>query len=117
MNSRRHDAFLILGLTGELQDSTVEAAEAEILTAVILGPAPVHAIIDLSGVTVLDSGGVELLAKTRFAVRSSFGSLRLVAPPGGGPRRVLDLSGLTFPILDALAHALEPVPEAAGREE
>lgn len=109
--SWRQEPFTVLDLSGELQHTTLEDAEAQILSTILLGPSPMHLVLNMTAVTFLDSGGVNLLAKTRFAVRSSRGSLRLVVPPGRA-REVLRITGLdqALRIVDDLDHALIDEP-------
>ncbi|GAA3218307.1 STAS domain-containing protein [Actinocorallia longicatena] len=110
--------FTVLALHGDLDDTTAGSAEAHVLKAVVGGPA--HLVLDLSGVGFLTSAGINLVAKTHFAVRTSRGSLRLVVPEGGGPERVLRFTGITeavdtYPTLEQAL--LPPVPEWRGLPE
>lgn len=106
--SHRHDPFLVMKLTGELQHATAEDAEAAILAALALQTGPPHLVLDLTDVGFLDAGGADLLARTRTAVRAHNGTLRLVATAHGRPRHVLHLTSLdeAIPVSDTLAHAL-----------
>ena len=112
--SHRHDPFLVMKLTGELQHATAEDAEAEILAAIAMQTGPPHLVLDLTGVGFLDAGGIDLLARARTAVRAHNGTLRLVATPHGRPRYVLRLTSLdeAIPVSDTLTHALTTLDSA-----
>ncbi|MEO5876559.1 MAG: STAS domain-containing protein [Streptosporangiaceae bacterium] len=102
LSSHRIDLFTIIGLTGELQHETVGEAETYILNTLTTGTR--HLVLNLTGVTFLDSSGVNVLAKTNWAVRSMHGSLKLVTPEGTRPHRVLTLTGILqfLPVFETL---------------
>src|SRR3954453_10835157 len=52
-------------------------------------------ILDLSGTRFCDSQGVNLIVRAIVRARGLHSRLVLVIPEGGGPRRVLDIYGLT----------------------
>jgi anti-anti-sigma factor len=81
--------YQVITLAGELQHETVTSAEAEILSTIAIGPAPIRLILDLTSVSFPDSGGVNAIAKTRTAGHAADGSLCLVCPHGSRVRRVL----------------------------
>jgi anti-anti-sigma factor len=102
LSTHRLDTFTIIGLSGELQHETAAAAETYILNTLTDGGK--HLVLNLTGVTFLDSSGVNVLAKTNWAVRSLRGTLKLVAPEGGRPHRVLTLTGIMqfLPVYETL---------------
>lgn len=64
-------------------------------------------VLDLSAVTFLDSSGVRLVDRLAREATRARASYRVVAPPGGAARRVLDLVGMsTLLALDDLGTAL-----------
>ena len=72
-------------------------------------------VLDLSGVTFLDSSGLHALLRARAYLAREDRPLLLVCPPGP-PRRVLDLAGVldTFVVYadcEAAAAALVPAAE------
>jgi anti-sigma B factor antagonist len=64
-------------------------------------------VIDMCGVTFLDSTGLGALISARKQVREQHGTLRLVAL-GSAPSRVIHITGLSdiFPIWDTVEDAL-----------
>jgi len=110
VSTSRHERFVVLSLEGDLDDSTVQEAEARILAIVAAGPAPMHIVMDLTKIGFLTSTGVNLLATANFTVRSSRGSVRLVVAEGSPPRRVLEFTGVIRAIAtyDSLEQALQP---------
>ena len=61
-------------------------------------------ILDLSGVTFLDSSGIAMLFRLRQRISHSRQELRLVVPPDSPIRRVLELTKVTelIPVQDSL---------------
>jgi len=98
------DGAVIVRLVGELdlynahlvRDELVAAAERE----------PERLVVELSGVTFIDSTGLGVLieARTRLANRRAF----LLVAPGLETRRALEISGLDrhFSVHDSLDEAL-----------
>jgi anti-anti-sigma factor len=64
-------------------------------------------ILDLSGTRFCDSQGVNLIVRAIVRARGLHSRLILVIPEAGGPRRVLDIYGLTrfLPTAPSLAEA------------
>jgi len=92
LSSAREDDVHTLCLFGELDIATAEGVEEE-LSRVEETDAP-EIVIDLSGLTVLDSSGVRLLLNAQ-ARAQRFGSGRLSLRRGSeGVQRVLELSGV-----------------------
>ncbi len=67
----------------------VDLVSADDARLAILGALP--AVVDLSACTYLDSTGARMLVEVAHALQPP---PAVVAPPGGAPRRTLDLSGL-----------------------
>jgi anti-anti-sigma factor len=82
---------VVAALTGELDVSNAGALEQSILLEV--GNDAAGLVLDLAGLRFMDSSGVHLLfhLADRLAVRGR--RLAVIAPEGGAPRRVLELSG------------------------
>ena len=78
---------------GEVDLANGDQVEREIAAAI--GNEVTSAIVDLSGVTYLDSVGMRLLFKLTTRLRTAQIPLQLVAPIGSPARRVLEISGLT----------------------
>ncbi len=59
-------------------------------------------VVDLRGVSFLDSSGVRLLHRLAHTCAGAGTGLRVVAPPGSRSRRVLDIVGMTLLVDDDL---------------
>jgi anti-sigma B factor antagonist len=98
------DGAIIVGLTGELDLYNAHLVRDELIAAAARGPE--RLVIDLSGVTFIDSTGLGILieARTRLANRRAF----LLAGPGLETRRALEISGLDrhFAVHDSVDEAL-----------
>jgi anti-anti-sigma factor len=101
----RHDGAVILSLGGELDLYNAEEVRAALLEA--CAGEPTVLVVDLEGVTFIDSTalGVLIEARSRMAERNGF---RLAAP-GLETRRALEVSGLDrhFLVHDSVAEALQ----------
>ncbi|XVQ06548.1 STAS domain-containing protein [Spirillospora sp. CA-255316] len=82
-------------MSGTLHAATVDTAEAQILSTIVLSPRPLRLVLDMTDITGIDSRGVSLLAKTRFAVHAARGTLHVLAPPGTPVQHALDNSVLS----------------------
>jgi anti-anti-sigma factor len=82
-------AVPVVHLTGEIDLANAAAVFARV-RADVDGAA---VIIDLSGVTFIDSHGL-----SEIATLAREAAVRLVAPPRRAPRRVLDMTNLTLAI-------------------
>ena len=80
------DGVRILRVTGELDVLSARPLHDEVMA--LSGNEPL--VLDLAAVTFLDSSGVHALNRLAHAWAGR-GGLRIVAPPGGRPRRVLEL--------------------------
>ena len=94
----------IVRLAGELDLYNAHLVRDELIAAAARGPE--RLVIDLSGVTFIDSTGLGILieARTRLANRRAF----LLAGPGLETRRALEISGLDrhFAVHDSVDEAL-----------
>jgi anti-anti-sigma factor len=77
----------------EIDLSNAPSIGQEILVLLNAGADPL--ILDLSGTRFCDSQGVNLIVRAIVRARGLHSRLVLVVPEGGGPRRVLDIYGLT----------------------
>ena len=85
------DATTTLALTGELDPATAPVLADAIASLETAGVDDV--VIDLAGVTFLDSSGVRVLVSAREQLRASGATLTLRAP-SPNIRRVLEITGL-----------------------
>lgn len=92
-------------VTGEIDLSNVDAIEAKVLRDV---PADGPFVLDMSGVTFLDSVGIAMLDRIVRRVPST----RLVTPARSPVSRLLDLVGLTLPRDTAVDDAVRAFSES-----
>jgi anti-sigma B factor antagonist len=86
-------AVLTVGLQGEIDLSAVEEFEPT-LEEYMLDP-PAYVVLDMAGVTFIDSTGLRLLLRLKHRVEErAVGSL-LLGEISPAVRRLLDLTGLT----------------------
>jgi anti-anti-sigma factor len=98
------DAVRVLRATGELDVRAVPQMPPR-LAALVAGAQGV--ILDLTAVTFFDSSGVRLVDQPERECGRTGAPLRVVAPPGGSSRRVLELVGVaTLIVSDDLPTAL-----------
>jgi anti-anti-sigma factor len=83
----------VVELTGEIDLSTAPRLRAE-LQAVIFTSAPKELVLDLEGVSFIDSSGVRVLIEAQRSQRDRDASLILENVPESA-RLVLEVSGLT----------------------
>ena len=77
----------------EIDLSNAPSIGQEIFVLLNSGADPL--ILDLSGTRFCDSQGVNLIVRAIVRARGLHSRLALVVPESGGPRRVLDIYGLT----------------------
>lgn len=82
-----------LALSGELDPATAPELEARI-AELATDPAVTSVVIDLAGVTFLDSSGLRVLVAGRESLRIRSAGL-ILRDPSRNIRRVLEVSGLT----------------------
>jgi len=102
-----------IAVTGELDIETASQLSDEVERAVWRTVGVF--VLDLSGVTFLDSSGLHALLRARAFLGRADRPLVLVCPPGPA-RRVLDLASVldtfvTYPSPEAAAAALVPADE------
>jgi anti-anti-sigma factor len=120
LSTRIHDDWTICGVTGDVTIFTTYALREYLLDAL---NAPGHRIlVDLSGVTSMDTNGLAVLIFIRRTALRLGGTLALFAPTQR-IRRLLTSSGLStaFPVIVDLPaprqaaqvrdHLAEPVPD------
>jgi anti-sigma B factor antagonist len=100
----RHDGSVVVSLAGELDLYNAHEVREALLEC--CAEAPDRLVIDLSGVTFIDSTalGVLIEARTKLEDRRGF----LLAAPGLETKRALEISGLDrhFAVHDSLDAAL-----------
>ena len=74
-----HDGNPVLRVSGELDLSTCEQVEAALSESELTGPATL--VLDLGGVTFMDSTGVRTLLQADSRARRDGRRLLLIAPP------------------------------------
>jgi anti-sigma B factor antagonist len=101
LETHQQDGVLVAVLTGEVDLSNAAGLEERITTA---AGDDLPLVVDLTGVTFLDSAGVRLLDHL-VAARQPGLAFRVVAPPGGRVAFTLRLCGfrdeLVAPSLEA----------------
>jgi anti-sigma B factor antagonist len=101
---KERDGAVIVELVGELDLYNAHLVREQLFAAA--ASEPERLIVELSGVTFIDSTGLGVLieARTRLANRRAF----LLAGPGLETRRALEISGLDrhFAVHDSLDEAL-----------
>jgi anti-sigma B factor antagonist len=100
----RNGGTTVLRATGDLDVATVPALLPEVPALV---SAAGSVVLDLSAVTFFDSSGVRLVDTLTRECGARATPFRVVAPPGGPTRRVLELVGLADAVAsDDLAAAI-----------
>jgi anti-sigma B factor antagonist len=87
----RRDLVVVAAITGELDLSN--AADLELGIAGEVGNQAAGLVLDLGGLTFIDSSGVHTLFSLAERLRLRGRRIAVIAPAGGSPRRVLELSG------------------------
>ena len=86
------DGALTIALSGEI-DHQVARNMMDAITGAIAERLPARLVLDLSGVTFMDSSGIAVLLRARRQLAHSGGILRVVNIPAQA-RRVLDAAGI-----------------------
>jgi anti-sigma B factor antagonist len=97
---------MVVSPAGELDLSNAETFSDAIAGA--CAERPKSLVLDLTGLTFMDSSGLRILLDTWNEAELSGLRLTLVVPKDGLVRRVLEISGCTgvLPIVDQLADAI-----------
>jgi len=88
-----HDGRVHIVLVGEVDLANADAVAREITGAITNRTSA--AVVDLSGVTYLDSAGLHVMFELAARLPTLQIELELIAPPGSQVRRVMEISGLT----------------------
>ena len=91
------DGTRVLRATGELDIAVVPALLPDV--PALVGTAE-SVVLDLSGVTFIDSSGVRFLDRVARECDRRETPFRVAAPPGSPPRRVLEIVGLADVLAD-----------------
>jgi anti-anti-sigma factor len=112
VDSQDHDGVLVAAITGEVDISNVDDVTRQ-LTA--LPNLAAGLVIDLRGVSYMDSTGIAMLHNLVVRLRERSQQLIVVCPPASPPRRMLDLTGLVTrtTIVDDLAPAVVALRQVA----
>ena len=94
MNVRRSGTVVIAELSGEIDMSNATELGAAMLAQLRAGES-LGLVIDLSGVTYLDSAGIHVIYGIRERLRTRGMKLRLVVPPSALIMDALRLTGVT----------------------
>ena len=100
----QHPHAAVVALTGELDAHTVGRLRSLLAEQLLAGPG--NLVIDLSGLTFIDSAGLAALIAADKGVRRA-GTRMVLAAPGAPVSKVLRLTGL-----DALLTTTHTVDEA-----
>lgn len=99
-----HPYAAVVALTGELDADTASHFRSLIAEHLLAGPG--NLVLDLSGLTFIDSAGLAAIVATDKGVRRA-GTRLVLAAPGRNVRNVLHLTGL-----DAVLTTVDGLPEA-----
>jgi anti-anti-sigma factor len=88
----QHDTILVATMDGEIDSSN--ASELRLAPAERVPNASSALVLDLSGVSYLDSSGIHLLFDLGRRLAARRQALRLVVPAGAPMRRVLELCAI-----------------------
>ena len=86
------DSALTIALSGEIDHHAARELMAQ-LDQAIAERLPAHLVLDLSGVTFMDSSGIAVLLRARRQLGHNGGGLRVANIPAQA-RRVLDAAGI-----------------------
>ncbi len=113
--TRRRGDEAVVAVAGEVDMYTSPALRRDLFAAIERGATSV--VVDLSGVTLLDSSALAVLVEALRRVRASDGSLALVVTDEH-VRKVLRITGLEplFPVYGALGAATESVGAGGSGE-
>jgi anti-anti-sigma factor len=112
VSAAEHEGALVVTIGGELDISNIDAI-ADVIYA--QPNSEDGLVIDLTGVTYLDSSAVSLLHDLARRLRSRAQRLIVVSPEGSPPRRILELTALytNAPVTGALTDAIKMLADTA----
>ncbi|MEZ0076926.1 STAS domain-containing protein [Planotetraspora sp. GP83] len=104
------EPFAVVTVVGDLDATTTAQLHDSIQRARDLSP---HLLLDLAGMTFMDSAGIRVLLDAYNHARAHGGSFTL-SGPRPSPRKVMELVGLAqyIPIRESLTEALQDGPPA-----
>ncbi|MGW6570132.1 STAS domain-containing protein [Streptomyces sp. NPDC054975] len=107
----RDDATAVLSVGGELDMETATMLHHHLANQFLHGRR--HLVLDLSGLSFMDSSGLNVLIRAARDAREAQGDLHLVAPTPA-VRRILEITGLTVmtPLHANVAEALTAAGQA-----
>jgi anti-anti-sigma factor len=110
----QRDEVLVASVDGEIDSSN--AAELRLALSERLPNASSALVLDLSGITYLDSAGVHLLFDLGRRLAARRQAIRLVVPDGAPMRRVLELCAIdaVAPMDRELDDSLRALAESGG---
>ena len=106
VREERHDGTVVAVVEGEVDTASV--GEVAVKLRRIVENKLHRVVIDLTGVSYLDSAGINLLYAVSGEVQARQQQLNLVVSPGSPIERMLQIVGAdrTFPVHAALGEAL-----------
>jgi anti-sigma B factor antagonist len=115
LDYRLDQRVAVVTVTGEL-DVFTSGALREGLLRVITDEDPRSLVVNLAGVSFIDSTGTGILVGVWHRVRAASGMLA-VAAPSRQARAILEMTGLarTFPVYDTEAEAVQACRSSAAR--
>lgn len=90
---RHADSYTVVQIDGDM-DASNRATVHDTFADAVSVPRPLL-VADLSGVAFIDSSSISLLLTVARELEHRRWMFRMVAPPGGRVRRVLDLMGIS----------------------
>lgn len=112
LSVEHRDPYRVLRLEGELDVSTTARLRAA-LNQQLVDEGQVHLVVDLTGLTFMDSSGLGALVRAQRQARGLRGTFAVVCP-GGPVLKVMTLTGLThvLRVHDTLDEATAGTPGA-----
>lgn len=112
----QRDGIVIATVAGEVDSSN--ASELRLALSDRLPSAARALVLDLSGVSYLDSSGIQLVFELGRRLSARRQMMRLVVPPGAPMRRVLELCDVraTAPMDAAIDESVRAISDAAASE-
>ena len=110
VREERHDGTVVAIIEGEMDTASI--SEVAVRLRRLVENQLMRIVIDLTGVSYLDSAGINLLFAVGGDVRARQQELHLVVGPGSPIERMLQIVGAdrTFPVHASLGEALAAMP-------